>query len=40
MAQGKRKDQEEFSSKMFVGAMGGIIGIILFSGGLSRSIRL
>jgi len=30
MAQGKRKDQEEFSSKMFVGAMGGIIGIILF----------
>jgi len=30
MAQGKRKDQEEFSSKMFVGAVGGIIGIILF----------
>ena len=30
MAQGKRKNQEEFSSKMFVGAMGGIIGIILF----------
>ena len=30
MGQGKRKDQDEFSSKMFIGAVGGIIGIILF----------
>ena len=30
MAQGKRKDQEEFSSKMFAGAIGSIIGILMF----------
>jgi hypothetical protein len=30
MAQGKRKDQEEFSSQMTIGAMVGITAIILF----------
>ena len=28
--QGKRKDQEEFSSQMVMGALGGIIGILVF----------
>ena len=28
--QGKRKDQEKFSSQMVMGALGGIIGILIF----------
>jgi len=30
MAQGKRKDQEEFSEKMFMGSILAIVGILLF----------
>ncbi len=30
MGQGKRKDQTEFSEKMVLGAIGGIVGILLF----------
>jgi Tfp pilus assembly protein PilN len=31
MSQGKRKEQEEFSMMMFVGALVGMVGILLFS---------
>ena len=30
MGQGKRKEQEEFSQQMVLGAMGGIIGVLIF----------
>ena len=30
MGQGKRKEQIEFSERMVVGAIGGLIGIMLF----------
>tara|TARA_R110002051_G_scaffold50082_1_gene97244 strand:+ start:390 stop:518 length:129 start_codon:yes stop_codon:yes gene_type:complete len=30
MEQGKRKEQQEFSEMMVLGAMGGIIGVLIF----------